>query len=142
MTETFQVYPVGRVCKKGRSVSIEIEEQYQAALSGLAQFSHVHVLYWFHQNDSPEKRNTLQVHPCKDPRNPLTGVFATHSPLRPNLIALTLCRILSVERNRIHIEDIDAEDGSPVIDLKCYIPGKEKTSAFRLPEWAYQKADA
>lgn len=142
MRETFQIHPIGRVCKKGRSASIEIEKKYQAALSGMAQFSHVYVLYWFHRNDSPEKRNTLQVHPCKNPRNPLTGVFATHSPLRPNLIALTLCRILSIDQNRIQIEDIDAEDGSPVIDLKCYIPGKEKTSAIRLPEWASHKAKA
>ncbi len=93
------------------------------------------MLYWFDQNDSAENRSTLQVHPRKDPGNPLTGVFATHSPQRPNLIALTLCKLESIVGNIIHIEEIDAYDGSPVIDIKCYIPGAVPNADVRLPEW-------
>ena len=68
------------------------------------------------KNDTFEKRRVLRVHPRKDPSNPLTGVFATHSPQRPNLIGLTVCKIISIYDNIIKIEDIDALDDSPVID--------------------------
>jgi tRNA (Thr-GGU) A37 N-methylase len=60
----------------------------------------------------------LQVHPRRNPDNPLTGVFATHSPVRPNLIGVTRCGIINVRENVIEVDEIDAFDGSPVIDLK------------------------
>lgn len=134
MSQTYQIFPVG-VVKKKKTTRIEIFERYADALLGLAGFSHIHVLYWFHKNDSAEKRRTLRVHPRKDKKNPLTGVFATHSPLRPNLIALTVCRIKSIQDKNIEIEDIDAFDGTPVIDIKCYIPGSVAESEIRLPDW-------
>ena len=114
---------------------IHIRDEFSDALLGLDAFSHIHVIYWFHQNDTPEKRRILRVHPRKDERNPLTGVFATHSPARPNLLALCLCRILSITSNRIRIDDIDAYDGSPVIDIKCHIPPKDPLESVRLPAW-------
>jgi tRNA-Thr(GGU) m(6)t(6)A37 methyltransferase TsaA len=133
MTASFYLNPVGIVGKSDGKIWIEIFDEFTDGLLGLDGFSHIFVLYWFHQNDAPEKRRTLQVHPRKDPGIPLTGVFATHSPQRPNLIGLTLCRILSIEGNKIHIEDIDAIDGSPVVDIKCYIPGS--VPDVRVPEW-------
>jgi tRNA-Thr(GGU) m(6)t(6)A37 methyltransferase TsaA len=135
MSESYYLNPVGIVRKSDEKAWIEIFNEFTDALLGLDGFSHIYVFYWFHQNDSPEKRNTLQVHPRKDPCNPLTGVFATHSPQRPNLIALTLCKINSIEGNIIEIEDLDAHDGSPVIDIKCYIPGSVPASEVRLPDW-------
>jgi tRNA-Thr(GGU) m(6)t(6)A37 methyltransferase TsaA len=133
MTASFYLNPVGIVRKSDESVWIEIWDEFADGLLGLDGFSHIFVLFWFHQNDTPQKRQTLQVHPRKDPSNPLTGVFATHSPQRPNLIGLTMCRILSIGNNKIEIEDIDAFDGSPVIDIKCYIPGS--VTDVRLPDW-------
>ena len=133
MTEAYDLKPVGIIRKLDEKVRIEIYDEYRAALLGLDGFSHIYVLYWFHQNDTAENRRTLQVHPRKDTRNPLTGVFATHSPLRPNLIALTLCRILAIKGNQIEIADMDALDGSPVIDIKCYIPGE--VPDVRVPDW-------
>jgi tRNA-Thr(GGU) m(6)t(6)A37 methyltransferase TsaA len=129
---------VGVVRKGDENVWIEIFDDYAPGLLGLDGFSHIYVFYWFHQNDSPEKRKTLQVHPRKDPANPLTGVFATHSPQRPNLIALTLCKIESISENKIQIEEIDAFDGSPVIDIKCYIPGSVPDTDVRLPDWVQE----
>ena len=133
MTASFYLNAVGIVRKSDESVWIEIWDEFADGLLGLDGFSHIFVLFWFHQNDTPQKRQTLQVRPRKDPSNPLTGVFATHSPQRPNLIGLTLCRILSIGNNKIEVEDIDAVDGSPVIDIKCYIPGP--VSDVRLPDW-------
>ena len=133
MTESYYLKPVGIIRKSDAKVRIEIYDEYRAALLGLDGFSHIYVLYWFHQNDTAENRRTLQVHPRKDAGNPMTGVFATHSPLRPNLIALTLCRIRAIKGNQIELDDIDALDGSPVIDIKCYIPAE--VSDVRLPDW-------
>jgi tRNA-Thr(GGU) m(6)t(6)A37 methyltransferase TsaA len=117
--EAFQIYPVGVVGKKEKATWIEIVEPYSDALLGLEGFSHIQVLFWFHENDTADRRKTLRVHPRKDEKIPLTGVFATHSPLRPNLIGLTICKIKS----------------TPVIDIKCHIPASISASDVRVPDW-------
>ena len=73
--------PVGVVKKQGKRAWLEIEPEYAPALVGLQGFSHLWVIYWFHENDHPEERRTLQVHPRRDPANPLTGVFACRAPV-------------------------------------------------------------
>ena len=135
MKTIFQIYPIGFITKDDDLTAIDISSAFTDALLGLDSFSHIHVIYWFHKNDSPEKRKILQVHPRKNQQNPLTGVFATHSPVRPNLLAMTTCKIISIESNRIIIDEIDAYDGSPVIDIKCYIPSKKSLKDIHLPEW-------
>jgi len=135
MTKSYQIFPVGTIHKDGDTARIEIQDAYREAMDGLEGFSHITVLYWFNQNDTPEMRGTLKVHPRNDKTNPLTGVFATHSPLRPNLIGLTRCRILAVEDLVVRIDAIDARDGSPLIDIKCFIPDKEPPPDIRLPDW-------
>ncbi|MCD6394332.1 MAG: tRNA (N6-threonylcarbamoyladenosine(37)-N6)-methyltransferase TrmO [Planctomycetes bacterium] len=116
--QIFNVYPIGRVVREGGKTMIVIDKEYQPGLLGLDKHKHVHVVYWFDRNDTPAKRAILQVHPRGDNNNPLTGVFATHSPFRPNLIAISRCEVLSVKDNIIEIKDIDAFDNTPVIDLK------------------------
>ena len=135
MADRYTIYPVGLIRKKDDTAWIEIFAEYREAMLGLEGFSHIHVFFWFHENDTAELRRTLQVHPRKDPSNPLTGVFATHSPMRPNLIGLTRCRIRGVEGSRIAIDAIDARDGSPVVDIKCFIPDAQPLADVRLPDW-------
>ena len=139
MTDNFQIFPVGFIRKKNDTVFIEIDKKYTDAFLGLEQFSHINVLYWFHENDNPQSRNTLQVNPCRNKKNPLTGVFATRSPVRPNLIALTLCKIKSIDKNIITIEKTDAFDDTPVLDLKPYIPGYDGDGKATLPKWVRGK---
>lgn len=129
------VHPIGHVRRQASRAWIVLEPRYQPGLRGLEGFSHIHVLWWFHHNDTPEKRATLQVHPRGNPRNPLTGVFATRSPARPNLIGLTLCRIVSIEQHEVEIEEIDALDGTPVLDIKPFIPAFDTASGVRGPDW-------
>lgn len=132
----FKLYPVGRVQKKDKSITLRIFDKYADALKGLDGFSHVWVLYWFDRNDTPRKRSILQVHPRGNRENPLTGVFACRSPVRPNLIALSLCRILSVKAGVVDIDKIDAFDASPILDLKPYAPGIDRPAKdIRLPDW-------
>ncbi|MBW2449493.1 MAG: tRNA (N6-threonylcarbamoyladenosine(37)-N6)-methyltransferase TrmO [Deltaproteobacteria bacterium] len=135
MKDRYDIFPVGVIKKDSETVRIEIFEEYRDALLRLDDFSHITVCYWFHENDTLKKRKTLQVHPRKNKKNPLSGVFATHSPLRPNLIAISICKILSIKDTTIFIEKIDAFDGSPVIDIKCFIPSRTLTSDIKLPDW-------
>jgi len=134
--EGFRAFPVGKVKKDAGTTTIEIYKKYADALLGLDQFSHVVVLYWFDRNDTPEKRKTLRVHPRNNRSNPLTGVFATRSPRRPNLIGLSICKILSVKNNVIRIDSIDAFDGTPVLDLKPYVPRMDRVPGASGPKWA------
>jgi tRNA-Thr(GGU) m(6)t(6)A37 methyltransferase TsaA len=106
---------------------------------GLDQHSHIILSTWFHKNDNPERRQTLRVHPRGDRRNPLTGVFATRSPARPNLLSLFVCKVLSIEKNRIYIDTIEAFDGSPVIDIKPYMPGIDAIPEATGPAWRDKK---
>ena len=136
MQGPFYLEPIGRVIHDNGRVWIEISPEFEPGLLGLGDFSHIHVMYWFHENDTAEKRKTLRVRPRKNPDNPLTGVFATHSPMRPNLVALTLCKIEKIEANRIFLDKIDARNLSPVIDIKPYFPKNPAPSDVRLPGWA------
>jgi tRNA-Thr(GGU) m(6)t(6)A37 methyltransferase TsaA len=137
--EPFMMCPVGYVHKGGTETTIEIRAQYQDGLLGLDGFSHMWVLWWFDRNDNPQKRAVLKVHPRGDPMNPLTGVFATRSPARPNLIAMTLCKIKSIHRCTIRVEDIDAFDNTPVLDLKPYIPRSDRVGKATVPSWISRK---
>ncbi len=131
----FKVWPIGRVVKQDKGARIEIDSQYKEALVGLNQFSHIHVFYWFDRNDTPEKRAVLQVHPRGNKKIPLTGVFATRAPVRPNLIAMSTCKIISIEDCTIGVDSIDALDKSPVIDIKPYIPASELILDAKVPDW-------
>lgn len=135
---SFTIDPVGYIHKTGEQVTLEIMEEYREALLGLEGFSHIIVFSWFHENDTPEKRKTLVVHPRADKTNPLTGVFATRSPARPNPIAISTCRVLSIKDNLIRLDKIDSFDKTPVIDIKPFIPD-ESGDAFRFPDWLDKK---
>ncbi len=137
--KAFAIHPIGHIQKaNGRSL-IVLDKKYQPGLLGLDGFSHVFVFWWFDKNDTPQKRSILQVHPRGDQKNPLTGVFATRSPVRPNLIALSLCRIVSVKDNVVEVEKIDAFEGTPVLDIKPYAPGQDSATGIKVPEWAKPK---
>jgi len=134
-SRSFQMQPIGQVKKQGDKFVLEIKPQYAPALKGLEGFSHLWVVYWFHENDTPERRATLQVHPRRDPANPLTGVFACRAPERPNLIGLTAVRIVKITGNVVEVSGLDARDGTPIVDLKPYIPKGDAIPEATTPGW-------
>jgi tRNA-Thr(GGU) m(6)t(6)A37 methyltransferase TsaA len=133
--DSFQIFPVGIILKQNENSFIKIYDKYIDALLGLDQFSHINVFYWFHKSDTPSKRNILRVYPRGKKSNPITGVFATHSPVRPNLIAFSTCKILSIDENFIKVDTIDAFDETPVIDIKPYIPISDSKEEAIIPGW-------
>ena len=135
MKKNLNLTTIGKIRIEADKAFIDVDQAYEPGMLGLEDFSHIMVFYWFHRNDNPEDRSVLQLHPRANPQNPVCGVFATHSPRRPNLIALTTCRVLSIEGTTITIDKIDAKDGSPVVDIKCYIPDAIDTAEVHLPDW-------
>ena len=131
MPESYPLFPVGRIRsaitdpaaaphqgrESGTEAFVEIFDAYADALDGIEQFDRVIVLCWFHRS----RRDLLQVHPRGDEANPLRGVFATRSPLRPNPIAVYTARLLERSGTTLKLRGIDAVDGTPVIDIKPYL---------------------
>lgn len=95
--------------------SIEIFDQFIEGLADLDGFSHIYLIYNFHQ----AKQTALTVTPFMDSRP--RGVFATRSPLRPNHIGLSIVKLLAIEKNILTIRDIDILDNTPLLDIKPYI---------------------
>jgi tRNA-Thr(GGU) m(6)t(6)A37 methyltransferase TsaA len=93
---------------------LEVDRSLGRALDGLAVGDEVIVITWFHRS----RRDVLQVHPRSDPQNPLTGVFVTRSPARPNPIGLHRVTVRAIDGTRVRIGPIEAIDGTPVIDIK------------------------
>ncbi len=118
VVKEFTMHPIGYVKKPEGRTLIVLDKKYEPALLGVSELSEIWVLWWFDRNDNPEKRSILQVHPRGNPDNPIRGVFATHSPVRPNLIGMTRCKVISVKENVIEIESIDAFEDTPVLDIK------------------------
>jgi tRNA-Thr(GGU) m(6)t(6)A37 methyltransferase TsaA len=114
----YEVRPIGWVRKADGRTTIVLGDQYRPGLLGVDALESIWVLYWLDRNDTPTQRAILQVHPHGDPANPLRGVFATRAPMRPNLIALSRCRVLSVQGSVIEIDEIDALPDTPVLDIK------------------------
>ena len=131
----FKMRPIGHVKKTGDQTLIVLDPKYQPGLLGLEGYSHIYTFWWFDRNDTANKRAVLQVHPMGNRDNPLTGVFATRSPMRPNLIALTLCKVVAVKDNVIEVEKTDAFDGTPILDIKPFIPGYDTTDDTKMPVW-------
>jgi tRNA-Thr(GGU) m(6)t(6)A37 methyltransferase TsaA len=134
--ETYTVYPIGHVRASEDGYQLEILEPYRPALRLLDRFSHVQVFFWFDQHDSDELRSVMQVDlPYADSMT--AGVFACKAPLRPNLIGLTTCALLGVEEEAgiVRLAWIDAFDGTPVLDLKPYIPTSDRVRDVAVAPW-------
>ncbi len=134
--ELFNVFPIGYVRKTEDEIFLDIEEKFIPALKQLENFSHVHVFFWFHKNDYEECRQILQVRPPYE-NAPESGVFACCSPVRPNLIGRTISKILDIDHENgiIKIQDTDADNDTPIIDLKPYFPVCDRVKDFKVPKW-------
>lgn len=104
------------------------------AVTGLAAFSHLEVLFLFHKAAEPAE--TGARHPRGRTDWPKTGIFAQRAKDRPNRIGATICRILSVHGTIIAVQGLDAIDGSPVIDLKPVMSAFLPRGPIREPEWS------
>jgi tRNA-Thr(GGU) m(6)t(6)A37 methyltransferase TsaA len=111
---------------------IVVDSSLTEALDNLDEFSHIIVIYWIHKSTRPAPK---KVHPRGKPELSLMGVFATRSPSRPNPIGKATVRLLKRQGNILKVKGLDAIDGTPVIDIKPYIPGYDSIDNAKAPSW-------
>jgi tRNA-Thr(GGU) m(6)t(6)A37 methyltransferase TsaA len=108
--------PIQPAGAKGINGAVEIFPEYAEGLKDIEGFSHIILLYHFHLS----KGSTLIAKPYM--ANEAHGVFAMRGPSRPNPIGMSVVRVVKVEGNMLHIQDVDIVDGTPVLDIKPYVP--------------------
>ena len=107
---------------EGEQIDPELEKEiaeidkYVDGLKDLKDFSHIHIIYLLHKVDG----YMLEVKPFMD--NNTHGVFATRSPKRPNRIGMSVVKVTDVKDNMVCVENIDVLDGTPLLDIKPYVP--------------------
>jgi tRNA-Thr(GGU) m(6)t(6)A37 methyltransferase TsaA len=133
MTTAYEIHPIGYVespladpsaaPKQGSEgapeATLALRPEVADGLRDLAAGAEVWVLTWLHR----ARRDVLAVRPRDDPANPVTGVFSTRSQDRPNPVGLHRVRVVAVEGTRVRVRDLEAVDGTPVVDVKPVIGG-------------------
>nr|WP_330398877.1 SAM-dependent methyltransferase [Lacrimispora celerecrescens] len=140
--QNFHVNPIGKVIVNEDGMFIELEPKYIPALQALDGFSHLSVIWWFSGFDNEQMRNTIET-PQPYKKSPaVMGIFATRSPVRPNPLALSTVQVIHIdyETGIIQIAYIDANDGTPVLDIKPYTPSLDRveTPGVPVPPLAYE----
>ncbi len=107
--------PIQPTGAKGIDETVEIFPEYAEGLKDVEGFSHIILIYHFHLS----RGASLKVKPYMD--SAAHGVFAMRGPSRPNPIGISIVRLVSIERNILHIQDIDIVDGTPLLDIKPYV---------------------
>jgi tRNA (adenine37-N6)-methyltransferase len=133
----FTLSPIGHIRAGEGGFYLDIDPIYQRALQGLEGFSHLNVFWWCHFLDQPKYRKTVE---CEQPYKNAParlGIFATRSPVRPNPIALTAVAVQQIDYDRgtIQVYYIDAENGTPILDLKPYHPATDRIRDITVPDW-------
>lgn len=129
--------PIGKFEITNGETIIKVYQQYHIAMEGLAEFSHLQILWWFDRCDNENCRNKLiEEKPYKNGPE-LLGAFATRTPERPNPIAVSTIQVLAVDvlNGIIRIPYADAFSGTPILDIKPYIPCVDRVEKVQLPNW-------
>ncbi len=117
---------------------IVVNSSLTEALDNLDEFSHIIILYWMHQARTASQL-PMKIHPRGNQELPLVGLFATRSPNRPNPVGKATVRLLKHQGNILKVKGLDAVDGTPVIDIKPYIPGYDSATDATVPSWITSK---
>ena len=112
-------------------------EELEAALDAIEGFSHVIVV--FHIDRVPAEAQRLQITVGNEEEPPQRGILATRSQLRPNPIGTSVVRVLHRRKNVLRVQGLDALDGTPVLDIKPYLPEYDSVPEAQLPSWARRR---
>jgi tRNA (adenine37-N6)-methyltransferase len=132
--QAIQGMPIQPSGARGVAGTVELFPEYSEGLKDIEGFSHVILLYHFHLSTD----YALQVKPFLD--DSIHGVFATRAPKRPNAIGLSVVRLVNVTSNVVRIEDVDVIDGTPLLDIKPYVPEFDVRQAERIG-WLSNRTD-
>jgi tRNA-Thr(GGU) m(6)t(6)A37 methyltransferase TsaA len=118
--------PIQAAFADGAAGMVEVEPQYGEGLKDLEGFSHLILVYHFHQSEGYQ----LQVRPFLE--EVVHGVFATRAPRRPNAVGISTVRLERIEGNRLYVSDLDVVDGTPLLDIKPYVPQFDDRCKVRI----------
>jgi tRNA-Thr(GGU) m(6)t(6)A37 methyltransferase TsaA len=113
---------------------IVVDEELVESLDGLGEFSHILVIFWMHKSSVGDKPPS-KVHPRGRADLPLVGLFATRAPFRPNPLGVSVVKLAQINGNILTVVGLDALDGTPVIDIKPYMPPLDNPDDVRMPDW-------
>lgn len=122
---------------KGTICELTMEKELQDLLDGLEEFSHALIIYWPHLL-KPERRKLQKVHPMGRKDLPLTGIFATRSPARPNPLLVSVVRIIERNENKLTVLGLEAVDGSPILDIKPHMKAYDSEDTPKVAPWMQQ----
>lgn len=114
---------------------VVLRPELEPMLLNLRDYSHVIVVFWPHQVPDEVRGSKPQLHPRDDERNPLMGVLATRSQIRPNPLLVSPVKLLGVKGATLKVRGLDAIHGTPVLDVKPYLPFYDSVSDARVPKW-------
>jgi tRNA-Thr(GGU) m(6)t(6)A37 methyltransferase TsaA len=118
MGEDYQVKPIGVVEKAGQVSEIHIFQEYRQGLAAVEDYEKLMILFWMHLRDNPQDRSRLMTGRRRHGKNGYSGVFATHSPYRPNPIGVTVVDLVKVDEGWLYVKGFDAFEETPVLDIK------------------------
>jgi tRNA-Thr(GGU) m(6)t(6)A37 methyltransferase TsaA len=118
--------PIQSSTAKGIKGEIEIFPEYVDGLQDVEGFSHIILVYHFHL----AKKSSLKAKPFMD--NKPHGIFSIRGPSRPNPIGISIVRLIKVEKNILYVQDLDIVDGTPLLDIKPYVPEFDSAEAIRI----------
>jgi len=131
--QNMPIQPVGAL---GISGTVVLEPEFQEGLQDLKGFSHIILLYHFHLS----KGYTMKVKPFLDDN--LRGLFATRAPRRPNPIGISVVRLERIEGNVLHVVNLDIVNGTPLLDIKPYVPDFTGSEDVKIGWLSKKKSNA
>jgi tRNA (Thr-GGU) A37 N-methylase len=136
METRFEVKTIGTVRASEEGFSIQIDQPYISALTHLHGFSHLQIVWWAHLTDGSQDRETLIAEKLFKKGPDRLGIFATRAPARPNPIMISTIQVTGIdfEKGIIQTPFIDADDSTPVLDIKPYFP-MERVQDLAVPGW-------
>jgi tRNA-Thr(GGU) m(6)t(6)A37 methyltransferase TsaA len=148
MSDTFKVHPIGSVKCPVTEMSqggwakvdseIHLDPQYARGLQGLEGFSHVIVVFFLDRAQGFDPAKQLLRRPRGMESMHEVGVFAQRTKFRPNPIGVTAVKLLGIAGNVIKVRGLDALDGTPVLDIKPYLPPFDRVDDVKMPPWVGQ----
>jgi tRNA-Thr(GGU) m(6)t(6)A37 methyltransferase TsaA len=133
----YSVRPIGHVEKNETGIYLTINSELWDATIHVDLFSHLIVLWWIHERDTESDRKTLISYPPRGKGDEPSGTFSCRTPVRPNPIGHTIVKLLEVddENKRLKIDHMDANQDSPILDIKPYLPSSDRVDNARVEPW-------
>lgn len=135
--KSYEVKPIGVIKNKEEGALIKLNAEFIPALKALDGFSHIQAVWWFSDFDDKKYRTILEAEQPYKKAPEKMGIFATRSPMRPNPIALSVVAIIDIDYKKgiIRIPYVDANDDTPILDIKPYTPSLDRVEHPGVPGW-------